>query len=46
MLSVFDDSLARTAGTLENHGTLKSALMADLLTGRKRVTDALPLAAE
>ncbi len=25
---------------------LKSALMSDLLTGRKRVTDALPLAAE
>lgn len=31
---------------LESLMSLKSALMSDLLTGRKRVTDALPLAAE
>ncbi|MFG1378461.1 restriction endonuclease subunit S [Xanthobacter autotrophicus] len=31
---------------LAQYGALKSALMSDLLTGRKRVTDALPLAAE
>lgn len=31
---------------LASYGQTKSALMSDLLTGRKRVTDALPMAAE
>ncbi len=31
---------------LTAYGQMKSALMSDLLTGRKRVTDALPMAAE
>lgn len=39
---------AEGAGTsrLESLKMLKAALMSDLLTGRKRVTDALPMAAE
>lgn len=44
------DSIEATEDTqtrnLASYGQTKSALMADLLTGRKRVTDALPMAAE
>ncbi len=42
----FDPSLRRAENGLSQLYTIKSALMSDLLTGRKRVTDALPMAAE
>lgn len=41
-----DAAEAAETSKLENLTLLKAALMSDLLTGRKRVTDALPLAAE
>ena len=45
-LRTIDDALYLQIQSLERISSLKSALMSDLLTGRKRVTDALPLAAE
>lgn len=41
-----DDTLDANEVSLVALTTLKSALMSDLLTGRKRVTDTLPMAAE
>lgn len=46
ILSEIDRSINRQATELERLISIKSALMSDLLTGRKRVTDALPMAAE
>jgi len=45
-LMALDDAIGENGSKQEAILTLKSALMSDLLTGRKRVTDALPLAAE
>lgn len=45
MMSI-DDGLDAAEASLAGFITVKSALMSDLLTGRKRVTDALPIAAE
>lgn len=45
-MMAIDDALDRNEASLDELKALKSALMSDLLTGRKRVTDALPLAAE
>ncbi|MGF0539893.1 restriction endonuclease subunit S [Agrobacterium sp. ES01] len=45
-LSSIDDSIDKEEKQLRAQIALKSSLMSDLLTGRKRVTDALPLAAE
>lgn len=45
-LRTIDDALYLQIQNLERISSLKSALMSDLLTGRKRVTDALPMAAE
>ncbi|WP_082640357.1 restriction endonuclease subunit S [Aureimonas sp. N4] len=45
-LMTLDDSTGENASKQEALLNLKSALMSDLLTGRKRVTDARPLAAE
>lgn len=42
----FGAALPRAENSLSQLYATKSALMSDLLTGRKRVTDALPLAAE
>lgn len=42
----FQSELEVEQAKLQNLENLKSALMSDLLTGRKRVTDALPMAAE
>lgn len=42
----FGASLPRAQKSLSQHYAVKSALMSDLLTGSKRVTDALPMAAE
>lgn len=42
----FQSELEVEQAKLQNLDNLKSALMSDLLTGRKRVTDALPMAAE
>lgn len=41
-----DDCISAESAKLDAFVVAKSALMSDLLTGRKRVTDALPLAAE
>lgn len=41
-----DASIEADSRTLKGQIATKSALMSDLLTGRKRVTDALPMAAE
>ncbi|MGV0879418.1 restriction endonuclease subunit S [Martelella sp. FLE1502] len=41
-----EKNLKTQLNTLKRLSLLKSALMSDLLTGRKRVTDALPVAAE
>ncbi|PYE90445.1 restriction endonuclease subunit S [Phyllobacterium leguminum] len=46
MLGALDQSVNENSGALGGLETLKSALMSDLLTGRKRVTDTLPMAAE
>ncbi|PRA53567.1 hypothetical protein CQ062_15960 [Ochrobactrum sp. MYb68] len=46
MFQSLDQSLDDNLGSLSSLKTLKAALMSDLLTGRKRVTDTLPLAAE
>ena len=45
-LGSLDQSLDENEASLKGMEALKSALMADLLTGRKRVTDAMPIAAE
>lgn len=42
----FANTEAALEQTLQQQIGFKSALMSDLLTGRKRVTDALPMAAE
>lgn len=42
----FQEALVKHTEALRRLDVLKSALMSDLLTGRKRVTDSLPLAAE
>ncbi|WP_159946334.1 restriction endonuclease subunit S [Rhizobium sp. 18065] len=42
----FDAAISVATSRLSQQLQLKSALMSDLLTGRKRVTDALPMAAE
>jgi type I restriction enzyme S subunit len=42
----FASTIAVLEQTLKKQTGFKSALMSDLLTGRKRVTDALPMAAE
>lgn len=42
----FKTLIEQEASKLDRLLTIKSALMSDLLTGRKRVTDALPMAAE
>jgi type I restriction enzyme S subunit len=42
----FDASISVGTSRLSQQRHLKSALMSDLLTGRRRVTDALPMAAE
>ncbi len=41
-----DDGISAESAKLDALVVAKSALMSDLLTGRKRVTDALPMAAE
>ncbi len=46
ILSAFDAELDAVIHNLARVELLKSALMSDLLTGRRRVTDALPMAAE
>lgn len=49
IVSLADAVQSPVTASEEGHGRLlktKSALMSDLLTGRKRVTDALPMAAE
>ena len=45
-IQAMNDSISENGLELANMESLKSALMLDLLTGRKRVADALPLAAE
>lgn len=45
-LERFDVQLNLLARSLSSEQRLKSALMSDLLTGRKRVPDAIPMAAE
>ncbi|QNP81959.1 restriction endonuclease subunit S [Agrobacterium tumefaciens] len=45
-LRMIDDGLYLQIQHLERACSLKSALMSDLLSGRKRVTDAIPIAAE
>ena len=45
-LMSLDRSMDNNEAALKVMEVLKSALMSDLLTGRKRVTDALPMAAE
>lgn len=45
-VQAINDSISQHDLEFTNMTLLKSALMSDLLTGRKRVTDALPLAAE
>jgi len=45
-LGSLDQSLDENEASLKGMEALKSALMSDLLTGRKRVTDAMPIAAE
>lgn len=45
-MMAIDDALDGNEASLDELKALKSALMSDLLTGRKRVTDALPMAAE
>ncbi|WP_416796297.1 restriction endonuclease subunit S [Ciceribacter azotifigens] len=45
-MMAIDDALDGNEASLAELAVLKSALMSDLLTGRKRVTDALPMAAE
>jgi len=45
-LSSLDNSLDTNDATMKRLEATKSALMSDLLTGRKRVADALPVAAE
>ncbi len=45
-LAALDLSTNENASKMDSLLSLKSALMSDLLTGRKRVTDALPMAAE
>jgi len=45
-IEAFDNSLAVNEGDLKARQLLKAALMSDLLTGRKRMTDTLPMAAE
>lgn len=45
-MMAIDDVLDQNEASLDELKALKLALMSDLLTGRKRVTDALPLAAE
>ena len=42
----FSKTEALQGEILQQHIRTKSALMSDLLTGRKRVTEALPMAAE
>lgn len=44
--SSIDEALVSVNASLSTLLAMKSALMSDLLTGRKRVTDALPMAAE
>ncbi|OWV91026.1 hypothetical protein ATY79_06440 [Rhizobium sp. R693] len=46
IMQEIDASIEAGNRTLEGQIATKSALMSDLLTGRKRVTDALPMAAE
>jgi type I restriction enzyme, S subunit len=45
-IQAMNDSISENGLELANWKALKSALMFDLLTGRKRVTGALPMAAE
>jgi type I restriction enzyme S subunit len=45
-LSSIDDAIDKEEKQLRAQIKLKSALMSDVLTGRKRVTDTLPMAAE
>lgn len=45
-LSFIDDSISTNQAQLERIRSVKSALMADLLTGRRRISINLPLAAE
>lgn len=45
-IQTMNDSISQNGLELANMQLLKSALMSDLLTGRKRVTDVLPMAAE
>jgi type I restriction enzyme S subunit len=45
-LSSIDDAIETEEEHLRAQAALRSALMSDLLTGRKRVTDAVPMAAE
>ncbi len=45
-IQAMNDGISENGLELANMESLKSALMSDLLTGRKRVTDALPVAAE
>ncbi|TDW20164.1 type I restriction enzyme S subunit [Rhizobium azibense] len=45
-LGALENSVNRNILKLQTLTAIKSALMSDLLTGRKRVTDALPMAAE
>jgi type I restriction enzyme S subunit len=46
IMQEIDASIEADNLTLKGQIATKSALMSDLLTGRKRVTDALPMAAE
>lgn len=46
IMQEIDASIEADNRTLKGQLATKSALMSDLLTGRKRVTDALPMAAE
>lgn len=45
ILSSADDTIAATRAVFEQAQKLKSALMSELLTGRKRVTNVLPMTA-
>lgn len=46
IIQEIDTSIEANSRTLKGQIATKSALMSDLLTGRKRVTDVLPMAAE
>lgn len=45
-MMAIDDAIDGNEASLNELKVLKSALMSDLLTGRKRITDTLPMAAE